>query len=98
MAEEYFKKFPLVNYNNYAAINITERVVVTEESFRNPFIFYPYDLSEGQRPDQLADKYYNDQYLSWMLYMINQVEDPYYDWYLSEKDFQLFLCKKYFDL
>jgi hypothetical protein len=98
MAEEYFKKFPLINYNEYAAINITERVVVTEEAFRNPFLFYPYDLAEGQRPDQLADKYYNDQYLSWMLYMSNNVVDPYYDWYLSEKDFHLFLCKKYFNL
>jgi hypothetical protein len=98
MAENYFSKFPLVNYNNYAAVNITERAILSEESFRNPYLFYSYDLSEGERPDQLANQYYNDQYMSWLLYLSNGVIDPYYDWYISEKDFHLFLCKKYFDL
>ena len=98
MAENYFSKFPLINYNNYAAVNITERAVIAEQSFRNPYLIYPYDLIEGERPDQLADRYYSDQYMGWLLYLTNGVIDPYYDWYISEKDFHLFLCKKYFDL
>ena len=97
MADNYFSKFPLVNYNNYAAVNITERVIISSEAFRNPYLFYPYELTEGERPDQLANQYYKDQYMGWMLYLSNGVVDPYYDWYISEKDFHLFLCKKYFN-
>jgi hypothetical protein len=98
MADTYFSKFPLVNYNNYAAVNITERAVITDQSFRNPYLLYPYDLSEGERPDQLANQYYKDEFMSWLLYLSNNITDPYYDWYLSEKDFHLYLCKKYFNL
>lgn len=95
LAENYFKKFPLINYNGYAAVNITERAVVTQDSFKNPYLFYKYDLSEGERPDQFADRYYNDQFLDWILYVGNTITDPYYGWYLSSKDFNSFITKKY---
>lgn len=95
MAENYFKKFPLINYNGYAAVNITERAVVTQDSFKNPYLFYDYNLSEGERPDQLSNRYYNDQFLDWILYLSNKITDPYYGWYLSNKDFNAFITKKY---
>ena len=95
MADNYFKKFPLVNYNNYLAVNITERVIVTYDAFKNPYLFYRYDVKDGQRPDQLADKYYNDQFMDWSLYLVNNMTDPYYDWYLDEGNFVSYLLKKY---
>ena len=95
MAENYFKKFPLIYYNNYLAVNITERSVVTQGAFKNPYLFYPYDISEEERPDQIADRYYNDQFMDWVLYLGNKTTDPYYDWYLSEQNFNNFLTKKY---
>lgn len=95
MAEKYFAKFPLITYNNALVLNITERAIVTQDAFKNPYLFYKYDLSEDERPDQLADRYYNDQYMDWILYLGNKVTDPYTDWYLSEKDFHNVIVKKY---
>lgn len=95
MAEKYFAKFPKITYNNYTAIDITERAVVTNDFFKNPYMFYPYDISEGERADQLSDRYYDDQYMTWMLYLGNKITDPYYQWYLSEEDLHSFLVKKY---
>jgi len=95
MADNYFKKFPLINYNNYLAVNITERAVVTNDAFKNPYLFYKYDLSEGERPDQLSDRYYNDQFMDWILYLSNKTTDPYYGWYLTDKIFNDFIVKKY---
>jgi len=95
MPDNYFKKFPLINYNNYLAVNITERAVVTNDAFKNPYLFYKYDLSEGERPDQLSDRYYNDQFMDWVLYLSNKTTDPYYGWYLDDKNFNNFIVKKY---
>ena len=95
MAEKYFKKFPLIYYNNYLAVNITERAAVTQDAFKNPYFFYPYDLPEGQRPDQFADSYYNDQFMDWVLYFGNKTTDPYYGWHMNSRDFNNFIASKY---
>lgn len=95
MADNYFAKFPVINYNNYLAVNITQRSIVTQDAFKNPYLFYKYDLSQGERPDQFSDRYYNDQFMDWVLYVGNKVTDPYYGWYMSDKDLNAFLVKKY---
>jgi hypothetical protein len=95
LAENYFKKFPLTYYNNYLAVDITKRTAVTQGAFKNPYFFYRYDLNENERPDQFADRYYNDQFMDWTLYFGNQITDPYYGWYLNENDFTNFLIRKY---
>jgi len=95
MAEKYFTKFNKITYNNYTAIDITERAVVTNDFFKNPYMFYPYDISEGERADQLSDRYYDDQYMTWMIYLGNKITDPYYQWYLSDADLNSYLVKKY---
>jgi hypothetical protein len=94
LAENYFKKFPLTYYNNYLAVDITKRSAVTQDAFKNPYYFYPYDIPQGERPDQFADNYYNDQFMDWVLYLGNKTIDPY-SWYMSENNFNNFLIKKY---
>lgn len=95
MAENYFKKFQTITYANNAVLNIMNRTSIKEQIFNNPNLFYPYDISNGLRPDQIADSYYNDQYMDWVLYLSNKVIDPYYGWYLNNEDFNKFVVKKY---
>lgn len=95
MAEKYFDKFKLTYYANTLSIDITERAVMLNSVKSNPYLFYPADLIENVRPDQIADNYYEDQYMSWLIYLSNGVVDPYYDWYLSETEFNSVIEKKY---
>ena len=95
MAEKYFAKFPIIAYANNAAVNIVERAKLTNSVFNNPYLYYKYDISDGQRPDNFADVYYNDQYMDWLLYLSNKIVDPYYDWYMSDDVFNAYLLKKY---
>jgi len=95
MAERYFVKFPVINYSNTAVINIMERAVVYNTPKNTPNFYYPFDVVQGQRPDQIADHYYSDQYISWMMYLTNGIIDPYYQWYLSAADFNNYITSKY---
>lgn len=95
MPERYFEKFKKIYYANTQAINITERAVVLNSVFQNPYLFYPYDLTNSIRADQISDAYYNDQYMSWLIYLSNKTIDPYYEWYLSEEEFDAVITKKY---
>lgn len=95
MAEKYFDKFPIITYANNQAIDITERVIFTDNTLKNPYVFYPYDIDHHERPDQFAYRYYGDQYYSWLLYLSNQMTDPYYDWYIREDELNALLSLKY---
>lgn len=95
MTERYFEKFPLVNYANTIAVNITERAKVVQSAFSNMFNYYTYQLQNGERPDNIAARYYDDPYQAWILYLTNNIVDPYYDWYVDNTTFNDFIVKKY---
>ncbi len=58
-------------------------------------IYYNYDIKEGDRPDIIADKYYGDTTLDWVILMTNQVLNPIFDWPLDYDNFVKFVKAKY---
>ena len=95
MAQRYFDKFPTITYSNNVVIDITKRVTLLEKVSTNPYVFYPYEITADERADQLSTRYYQDPYSSWLLYVTNKIVDPYYEWYLSQTEFEKFLINKY---
>lgn len=95
MTEKYFEKFPIIEYSNNMVVDITRRTAILEKVSTNPYVFYPYEISNNERPDQLSERYYQDPYKSWVLYLTNKIIDPYYEWYLEENEFNNFLTLKY---
>lgn len=93
--ERYFEKFQTVSYANTIAVDLTQRTAVLNSVYNNPALYYPYDIQNGERADQIADRYYNDQYMTWVMYLTNRVIDPYYDWYVDSDSFKEFIVKKY---
>ena len=93
--ERYFEKFEQIRYANTAVRNITQRTVFLNSVYNNPYFYYPYDIAPGERPDMIADRYYSDQYMAWLLYLSNKVIDPYHDWYVDQSTFEEFIVKKY---
>ena len=95
MADRYFDKFPTISYGNNNVVDITRRVALLEKISTDPFAFYPYDITSNERADQLSHRYYEDPYKSWILYLGNKIVDPYYEWYLSDDEFQEYIVNKY---
>jgi len=93
--ELYFSKFPIINYKGYNAKNLTRRVAFPPSLNRIPTAFYPYEIDQEMRADQLASYYYENSYYDWLLYITNEIIDPYYGWYLSPDDFNNFIIEKY---
>lgn len=93
--DRYFDKFPVISYSNTQIVDITKRVAVLEKVSKNPFVYYPYDISDSERADQLASRYYEDSFKSWIVYLSNKIVDPYHEWYLDQQQFNDLLVKKY---
>jgi hypothetical protein len=93
--DSYFKNFPIINYNDNNAVDITKRIVFLNNVLKNPYLFYPYEISSNERADQFSHRYYDDQFKSWVLYLSNDMIDPYYEWYMEDNVFNNFIKKKY---
>ena len=96
----YFDTFPLVvasDYKNNAILltNLMARVQIIPSLLRNPLLFYSYDLKESDRPDIIANKYYDDSNKFWMVLYANEIVDPLYDWPLTSQQFDAYLKNKY---
>lgn len=96
MADDYFKKFPTIEYANTTCLNIMERVIITRGQKGNlPYSYYPYQIRDGDWPDVIAGNYYGDPGRSWLVYLSAGIIDPYYDWPMDNMSFQSFIVNKY---
>lgn len=91
----YFTKLGTVNYNGDIVSNIISSVRFKELTLLEKANFYPYTIKEGERPDNIAYKYYEDERYAWLIFLCNKIIDPYYEWPLSANDFRDFIIKKY---
>lgn len=93
--DSYFSRFPEINYNGYTAKNIMLRTKLIERVYNNPKYFYTLEIRNNVRPDKVAFEAYDDQYLSWLIYLSNNIVDPYYQWSLSQYQFTKHIETKY---
>ncbi len=87
MAKKYFSKFPVISYNGYNVRNLTVAAKVVDRYTNLPYTYDQFEVKREERADLVADKYYGDSYMSWVIYYANKIVDPYYGWCLSEIDF-----------
>lgn len=93
--QRYFEKFPVINYNGYTVRNIMSRVKVLDKVIRKPDYFYNFQLIDTARADNVAYETYQDSYMSWLVYLSNSIIDPYYDWNMSQYNFEQYILNKY---
>ena len=61
----------------------------------NVSLFDTYDVKNGETPEIIADKLYDDPKLHWIIMLLNNVTDRYHDWPMSEQQFNTYLNEKY---
>lgn len=99
----YFQKFPLTFYtlddrkSTQLITNFLLRVDFADELSNNYSTIDEYDIKEGETPEILAHKFYNDSNLHWILLHVNKVLNPNFEWVLSSNKLNKYVQSKYFD-
>lgn len=97
----YFRYFPTVQYdlvkngNPITLTNIMRRFVVDSKLKDQVDIFYDYTIQAGDRPDTIAEKYYGDANLAWLVLHFNDIVDPFFGWGLNDTDLENYIRGKY---
>ena len=97
----YFDKFPLMAYDmkgdqKYKLLpDILRRVKLRSGLRSGAFMFDNYDVKDGEKPEDIAFKWFGDAEYHWVILMTNNVTDRYYQWPLSQPQFAEHLTDKY---
>lgn len=91
----FFTKLGTTSYNGEIVVDILKSVRFKEFVKKNIVTYYPYTIKEGERADTIAYNYYDDERYAWVVYLSNNIIDPYHQWPLSVKDFSKFIISKY---
>lgn len=98
---EYFSSFPKIEYdikkNNkpLTLTNITMRFKLQQALASRRVVYYTYEIQDGDRPDVIADIYYKDPTLDWLILLVNEIIDPLFEWPLDLHSFENYIQKKY---
>lgn len=100
---KFFDLFPKVLYDlegsrsgSYdVATNIFVRIGVLKSIKENSSVYYPYLIQDGDTPEMIADKYYGHPEFHWVVLMMNDIVDPFYDWPLDYTRFSKYMSAKY---
>ena len=97
----FFRHFPTVSYdvkkNNKPVIltNIMLRFKLAEVIKNKTAVYYDYVVKESDTPSSIAYKLYDDATLDWLIFLVNDIVDPFYEWPLDSVSFDQFVIKKY---
>ena len=93
----YFANFPLIIYDSVGnsefkvVTNLMKRVALRTKVRTNTLLYDTYDVKEGETPEMLADKLYDDVNLHWIIMYVNNITDRYHQWPLSTPQFLAFV-------
>ncbi len=98
-----FSKYPNVSYsftfdNNPDGVivkNLLVRAAIKDIVKQNGKIFYEYEMQEGDTPEMIAHKYYEDVNLHWVILMTNDVFDGQFGFGMNYKTFTNYVNAKY---
>lgn len=92
---KFFKQFPEIIYNSYSVKNVLARVKLSDLIKPSRMAYLPYTMTDSDAAWVIANDYYGSPDLVWLVYMSNNVVDPYYDWYKNTLEFESYIKKKY---
>lgn len=99
---QFFSAFPKILYSfdfkkdsPKAVTNIFSRFKLKEEVLNNAYIYYKYQLQDGDTPEIIAYQQYGDPTLHWIICVINGLQDPQFEFPLPADAFERYVIKKY---
>ena len=98
---KYFNYFPKTVYSLDSTNNVDAVTsIVSRFSFENSFkdntsVYYEYNIQDSDTPEIIASKFYGDPEKHWVVFMLNNIIDPQFDWPLDSKTIIEFIDKKY---
>mgnify|MGYP000748593789 CR=1 FL=1 len=106
MTKPYFRQVPNFEYvsRNFGEQNISDYVAVKnlfkrgklrEDIFGNLAFFEKYSIIGDDRPDNVANKFYGDSTLDWIVLLSNNILNIQSEWPMTQRTFDQVMLQRY---
>ena len=93
---EYVSRLPNAKISDYITVkNLFKRGNLADDIFQDLTIFTKYEIKGDDRPDNVADKVYQDPDLDWVILLSNNIINIQSEWPMPQRDFDRYLLDKY---
>ena len=97
----YFSQFEKGGYdikgngNRKVVTDLFTRVKARSKIINDLSLYDTYDVKSGERPEDISFKHFGTAEFHWVILLTNDITDAYYDWVLSEQEFETYISNKY---
>jgi hypothetical protein len=97
----YFSQFPVIYYdavgnsNPKVVTHLLKRVALHSKASETVALFDTYDVRNGETPEMIAHKYYDDAEYHWVILLVNNITDRYHQWPMNTRQFLSHLAERY---
>ena len=93
---DYVSRLPDAKISDYIRVkNFFRRVTLREDIYQNLTFFTKYPIEGNDRPDNVAQKVYENPDLDWLILLANNITHIPTEWPMAQNDFDRFLLEKY---
>ena len=93
---EYVSRLPDAKISDYITVkNLFKRGELRPDIFQDLSTFEKYQIKGDARPDNVANDFYQDPDLDWLVLMCNNIINIQTEWPMLQNDFERFLLDKY---
>lgn len=97
----YFNKMPVIAYGSKIDSLVKARNILESAKFTDFFkenqqkLFVEYKLKDGETPEYIAYKVYQNPELNWIILLFNDIINPYVDWPKSQEQLENYIQNEY---
>tara|TARA_B100000287_G_scaffold2418_1_gene2394 strand:- start:162 stop:833 length:672 start_codon:yes stop_codon:yes gene_type:complete len=93
---EYVSRLPNAKISDYITVkNLFKRGFLRSDIFEDLATFEQYQIKGDDRPDNVANSFYQNPDLDWLVLISNNIVNIQTEWPLMQRDFERFLLDKY---
>ena len=93
---DYVSRLPDAKISDYIRVkNFFKRVNLREDIYQDLTFFTKYSILGDDRPDNVANKVYQNPSLDWVILLANNITHIPTEWPMAQNDFDRFMLEKY---
>ena len=93
---DYVSRLPDAKISDYIRVkNFFKRVHLREDIYQDLTFFTKYSILGDDRPDNVANKVYQNPSLDWVILLANNITHIPTEWPMAQNDFDRFMLEKY---
>jgi hypothetical protein len=95
MYKERFQQYKTITHNDKIIADITKRITLIPDARNDDAICGNYYIRDGETAHSLAQDFYNESDHYWLILLVNQITDPFFQWPLTTVEFERYMDFRY---